>query len=100
MKMAGRQSTLLFIVIILLIFLAYVVFIQNPESKRLKETQTKLAAVELKMTQIKLKSPKSNRDCFRKSTPKSSHKRFKINSSRMGFLSSPKQTLNRSSKIG
>ncbi len=43
---------MLFIVIILLIFLAYIVFIQNPESKRLNDKQAELTKVELQKKQI------------------------------------------------
>jgi hypothetical protein len=52
MKMAGKQSTLLFIVIIALILLAYIVFIQNPESATLIKKQQEYKTVQAKRNQI------------------------------------------------
>jgi hypothetical protein len=52
MKLAGRQSTLLFLLVIALIFMAYIIFIQTPESERIKEKNLELSNVEATKKQI------------------------------------------------
>ena len=52
MKIASRQSTLLIIVILVLVLLAYVVFIQNPTTELLKNQNIELSRVEAEKKQI------------------------------------------------
>ncbi len=52
MKLAGKQSTLLFLLIIALILMAYVIFIQNPETKRLEDMNYELTLIEARKREI------------------------------------------------
>ncbi len=52
MKLAGKQSTLLFLLIIALILMAYILFIQNPESKKIDAKKYELTQIEARKKEI------------------------------------------------